>query len=60
MKEQNIEVYTVGYEVSTAAATFLKTCATDDAHAFKADSATELQAVFQGIGQRVLSLYLSK
>ncbi len=60
MKKENIEVYTVGYEVSTAAAAFLATCATDAAHAFKADSATELQAVFQGIGQRVMSLYLSQ
>lgn len=60
MKKQNIEVYTVGYEVSTAAEAFLKTCATDGAHAFKADSAAELQAVFKSIGQRVLALYLSQ
>ncbi|MDO9381341.1 MAG: pilus assembly protein TadG-related protein [Hyphomicrobiaceae bacterium] len=60
MKAKGIEVYTVGYEVSSAAKTFLKTCASDDAHAFSAESATELAAVFQGIGQRVLSLYLSQ
>lgn len=60
MKNKNIEVYTIGYEVSTAAKTFLKTCATDSSHAFTADSVDELTAVFQGIGQRVLSLYLSQ
>jgi hypothetical protein len=58
--KKDIEVYTIGYEVSSAAETFLKTCATDASHAFKADSAAELQAVFKGIGQRVMALYLSQ
>lgn len=60
MKGKGIEVYTVGFAVSSAAKTFLETCATDGSHAFTAETATELSQVFEGIGQRVLALYLSK
>lgn len=60
MKNQNIEVYTVGYDVTSTAKTFLATCATDSSHAFTADTTAELAAVFQGIGQRVMALYLSQ
>lgn len=60
MKDKGIEVYTVGFEVSSSAATLLSTCATSSAHAFLANSGEELVSVFQGIGERVLSLHLSR
>lgn len=60
MKNKNIEVFTVGFQVSSAAKTFLEGCATPVGHAFMADSPAQLAAAFQGIGRQVLSLYLSK
>lgn len=60
MKARGIEVYTVGFEVSSSAATLLRSCATSTSHAFLANSGAELVRVFQGIGERVLSLHLSQ
>lgn len=56
----NIEVYTVGYAVNDSAWTMLKTCASSDKHAFKADTSDALIMAFDGIAQRVLALYLSQ
>jgi Flp pilus assembly protein TadG len=60
MKAQGIEVYTIGYDVGTTEKAFLKTCATDAAHAFTADTAAQLATAFQNIGRQVLSLHLSQ
>lgn len=60
MKAKGIEVYTIGYDVGSTEKAFLKTCATDDQHAFTADTAAQLAAVFQNIGRQVLALHLSQ
>lgn len=56
----NIEVFTVGYAVNDTAWTMLKSCASSDKHAFKADTSDALIMAFDGIAQRVLALYLSQ
>lgn len=60
MKAKGIEVYTVGFEVSSSAESLLKACATSTSHAFLANSGEELIRVFKGIGERSLSLRLSQ
>lgn len=60
MKAKGIEVYTIGFAVSSAAKTFLEKCATDAGHAFTADTSAGLISAFEGIAQRVVALYLSK
>lgn len=58
-KVEKIEVYTVGFAVSTAAATMLTTCASPGNY-YGAESASDLVAVFQNIANKVVAMYISK
>jgi Flp pilus assembly protein TadG len=60
MKAKGIEVYTVGFEINSAAASLLATCATDAAHAKVAANGSELIQIFEDIAQSVMALYISK
>lgn len=59
MKAQNIEIYTIGVGVTTAAATRLTNCATDATHYFNVTDATQLAAVFDTIAGTIANLHLS-
>jgi Flp pilus assembly protein TadG len=55
MKAKGIEIYTVGFETSSAAETLLKYCATDNSHFYSASGAAALKAAFKEIGIKVRS-----
>ena len=55
----SIEVYTVGFQVSSAAKTFLTSCATDAAHYYDATSEVALQAAFRDIALKIASIRLT-
>lgn len=62
MKHKDIEIFTVGFKLggnATAIAT-LKDCATDDSHAFQAEDAAALEAVFREIAYRAVPLHLNQ
>jgi hypothetical protein len=54
-----IEVYTVGFEVSAAAKTFLTNCATDASHYYDATSEVALEAAFRDIALKIATLRLT-
>jgi hypothetical protein len=54
-----IEVYTVGFQVSSAARTFLTNCATDAAHYYDATTEVALQAAFRDIALKISTLRLT-
>jgi Flp pilus assembly protein TadG len=54
-----IEVYTVGFQVSSAAKTFLTNCATDAAHYYDATTEVALQAAFRDIALKIATLRLT-
>ncbi len=56
----NIEVYTVGFQVSAAARTLLKSCATDESHYYDATSGDALRQAFRDIALKIAILRLSK
>ena len=62
MKSQNIEVYTVGFDLggNQTAINTLKNCATDAAKAYNADNGEQLRAAFRDIALKVSQLYLTK
>jgi Flp pilus assembly protein TadG len=55
----SIEVFTVGFQVSAAAKTFLTNCATDASHYYDATSEVALQAAFRDIALKIASLRLT-
>ena len=55
----SIEVYTVGFQVSTAAKAFLTACATDPAHYYDATTTIALQAAFRDIALKISILRLT-
>jgi hypothetical protein len=55
MKNENIEVYTIGFETNDTANTLLTNCATDASHFYEADDEEALEEAFEDIGERVLS-----
>ena len=59
IKNASIEVYTVGFEVSSAAKTFLTNCATDASHYYDATSEVALQAAFRDIALKIATLRLT-
>jgi hypothetical protein len=59
MKSANIEVYTVGFEVSSAAKTFLTSCATDASHYYDATTEIALEAAFRDIALKIATLRLT-
>jgi hypothetical protein len=52
-------VYTVGFEVSAAAKSFLISCATDASHYYDATSEVALQAAFRDIALKIATLRLT-
>jgi hypothetical protein len=55
----SIEVFTVGFQVSTAAKTFLTSCATDPGHYYDATTDVALQAAFRDIALKISTLRLT-
>ncbi len=60
MKDAKIEIYTIGFQVSSAAATLLQGCATDASHFYNASSGEALKQAFRDIALKVSSLRLSQ
>jgi Flp pilus assembly protein TadG len=59
IKNAKIEVYTVGFQVSSAARTFLTSCATDASHYYDATTEVALQAAFRDIALKIATLRLT-
>jgi hypothetical protein len=59
IKNAKIEVYTVGFQVSAAAKTFLTSCATDASHYYDATTEVALQAAFRDIALKIATLRLT-
>lgn len=60
MKDKGIEVFTIGFMVSSNAETMLKTCATDHAHYYSAANGDALRMAFRDIALKVSKLRLSQ
>jgi Flp pilus assembly protein TadG len=62
MKTQNIEVYTIGFDIggSTTIQNFLTNCATDASHAYVAEDGDQLKNVFHTIAVNISQLRLYK
>ena len=59
-KSAGQEVYTIRLEVNTTtSSTLLSNCATDKAHYYDAQSASDLPAIFDAITQRILKLRIT-
>lgn len=54
-----IEVYTVGFQVSSASKTFLTNCATDASHYYDATTGDALKAAFRDIALKISTLRLT-
>jgi Flp pilus assembly protein TadG len=54
-----IEVFTVGFQVSAAAKTFLTSCATDASHYYDATTEDALKAAFRDIALKISTLRLT-
>lgn len=60
IKAKGIEVFTVGFQVSTNAKNMLKACATDHAHYYDATSGQALRMAFRDIALRISSIRLEE
>ena len=52
-------MFTVGFQVSSAAKTFLTSCATDASHYYDATTDVALQAAFRDIALKIATLRLT-
>ena len=52
-------MFTVGFQTSDAAKTFLKSCATDAQHYYDADTGDALKAAFRDIALKISTLRLT-
>ena len=59
LKTAKIEVFAVGFQVSSAARTFLTSCATDASHYYDATTDVALQAAFRDIALKIATLRLT-
>jgi Flp pilus assembly protein TadG len=59
LKNAKIEVFAVGFQVSSAAKTFLTSCATDASHYYDATTDVALQAAFRDIALKIATLRLT-
>jgi Flp pilus assembly protein TadG len=59
MKTKGVEVYAVGFQVSSAARTLLKNCATDESHYYDATSGEALRQAFRDIALKISTLRLA-
>ena len=55
----SIEVYTIGFQVSSASRTFLTNCATDASHYYDATTDVALQAAFKDIALKIANIRLT-
>ena len=60
MKKKGIVVYTIGFQVTSAAKTLLTNCATDTKHYYDATSGDALRQAFRDIALKISQLRLSK
>ena len=61
MKNQNIEVYTIGFKLDVQIAKdTLRNCATDANHAFLAEDAATLEQIFRTIAYRAVPIHIRK
>lgn len=62
IKDEEIEIYTVGFDIGDQqqAIDVMANCASDDEHAYLAESGAELMAIFQNIAANISSLRLSQ
>ena len=59
LKSSGIEVFTVGFQVSSASKTFLTACATDASHFYDATTADALKQAFRDIALKISKLRLT-
>jgi Flp pilus assembly protein TadG len=59
IKNANIEVFTVGFQVNSTARTFLTGCATDASHFYDATTGDALKAAFRDIALKISTLRLT-
>ncbi len=62
MKQQGVIIYTVGFGLSSEgqeAQDFMRTCATDESHAYLAENGQELIAAFQAIAASITQLRIT-
>jgi Flp pilus assembly protein TadG len=59
MKATGIEVYTIGFQVSNAAKTFLQGCATDTSHYYDATTGDALRMAFRDIALKISSIRIT-
>ncbi len=59
MKAKGIEVYTVGFQVSSAAQTMLTNCATDASHYYNATTGDSLNMAFKDIALKISQIRVS-
>ena len=60
MKDKGVEVYTIGFQVSSSAARLLKDCATEETWFYDAKSPEQLAQSYRDIAIKLTELYLSK
>ena len=62
MKKNNIEVYTVGFDLggNATAISTLKSCATDDLHYYNSTTGDALKQAFRDIALKISTLYLAE
>jgi hypothetical protein len=58
MKDEKIEVFAVGFQVSSSAKSLLKECATDEAHYYDATTGDALKQAFRDIALKISTLRL--
>jgi hypothetical protein len=58
--QAKIEVFTVGFQVSSSAKTFLQGCATDNDHYYDATTDDALKAAFRDIALKISTLRLTQ
>jgi hypothetical protein len=59
MKAKGIEIYTVGFQVSSSAKTKLTTCATDASHFYDATTGDSLKAAFRDIALKIATIRIA-
>lgn len=60
MKDEGVEVYTVGFMAGSAAEAMLRECASSPAHYFTASNGAALSSAFRAIGRSLTDLHLTQ
>ena len=59
MKDNGVQVYTIGFEAPSGAESTLRNCASSEEHYFDADNGAELKAAFVSIAKQLTNLRLT-